>query len=542
MKLPQSEILAECLRLQALKPNWDWSRCATNVSKQVKAAHFALWTNYLSQRVEFNPSLQAPPTTESFLEKWAKRAPGISVTSDHLMTTNTFSTEDGINLKISTFNLGNKFHSKAKCHTKDSAGNGLYSNNPEDMDETNEQYLARKHQQIDDIVAHLKQEHGTYPITPVDALFLQEIDFLISKERNKKALKKEFLSVLWKNGYCLKMTTPALNAIPQAIIYRNDVLEPEAMHAFSGHIPGTTVGGKKVQNTLFEGRFILLGTDKKVCLASAHLDYEGDYSNELIKYATARAKEGYTTIWGGDTNHAPNYDIQGLIGDCNFATNYDLSTASGELTTLHGNTTAQKTYDGFGGSAPEGIRLTVTEESPRLCFDKTTNGGLTVRQVHQHEINHCVHTSLPGRPWQKRQSLVLDTLGFREKIINVICSEQSNEAQTDQAYNVIKSSPTTGIMLAQLQEVDLNIPDSGKRLFEEVQRLARQEGETELIQRLQQKESQVRVEGSVNQSAEGNPESTLLTSFTAFFRPCIISDHQLDSSSTNRDDSTLVNH
>lgn len=422
MQIPFPEVrLAECIRLAQQFPFWDWGRKPMDCHAQVIQSHENLLA-FLREQPGF--ALVASP----FLAKWHRRGAIRPVTSDHQLVTNTFEKLDEARttityLRVSSFNLGNKFHSRQQCNHRSADGQGMYANNPEDIDETEFQYELRKLVQFDQIISHLVNVEKK-----VDALFLQEIDFLLKPG----FLKDTFTNRLQQASYELIFTSPYMNARPQAIIYNKAKLTIGADDNGHSLIPGTSVGGRISKNTIFEAKFIHNVSGEKLCLASVHLDYAGDYSRVMNNYCHRRVAEGYMTIWGGDTNHTPGYEIPHLIDNHHYATNYDVA-SNGLLTVIEPNGQV-KAYDGFGGGAQASFRLKVVNETQYSFRPTSINGYIELRRIPNEYRGHDI--SLPGRPWENRSYIVLYKLGFKAKMAQALLRDLQDQGWAEQQIKV----------------------------------------------------------------------------------------------------------
>lgn len=325
---------------------------------------------------------------DSFLEIWKNRSKpkGVLVASDHVPVNSVFRFYDAekltVSLKIQTRNLMNQGHSNRTS---------AYANTPEvHLDESNDAYLERKEAQFQDILKDI-EANGR------DVFFLQEIDVFL-KSCTKK-LVETFKINLKNKGYDLLITHPKDRAKPQAIIYK-EVLSFQKQRCL---LTGLAVGGKDARNTLFEAEF--KHKAQTVYLTSMHLDYDGDYTNALVDYAQEKAAEGACVIFAGDANHPPGHDILGCVGHMGRATNYQESL-------MHENTQKAKAYDVCGGCAPHHHVLVVEEENG-FQFSRDAQNEFLVAQF-EPTAGHARHASLEGFPWMRRESIVLNYLGYQE--------------------------------------------------------------------------------------------------------------------------------
>lgn len=411
------KFVAECSRLARLNPTWDWQR-TPRASHDVVEAHNIVWRYLQSQPVftQLLHSLKNKPKPVQFIERWRQRGALQPVTSDHILIINQFqllspyTQQIELQLSVGSWNLMNKAHSKANCRQKNPiTGEGLYANTPEiDLDEEDADYIARKKEQFKQMFAEIDNA------TVSDAIVLQEIDFLTNSHFSM--LKQEFEQGLKARGFDVVISQPPTK--PQAVVYNQKTLMLDPKAPPQGLIAGTAVGGNDARQTLFEVNFKHRATQQKVCLASVHLDFEGDYSTALRDYSAKKARGGSMVIWGGDTNHAPGHKIQGLTGSFEHATNYDAADIG--YSAHHHGTNKAKAYDGFGFCPPSGKIMTSTELAGQRFFVEPTTKQVELRPF---TPTHPYHRSLPGQPWLRRQTLVLDVLAYRAKIWQQIESQ-----------------------------------------------------------------------------------------------------------------------
>jgi|GEM_PF-2143002 len=232
-------------------------------------------------------------------------------------------------------------------------------------------------------------------------------------DRDKKsALKAAFESKLSDAGFDLVTTFGLAGTKPQAIIYNRQTLELDSNAPLSAGLLGTDVGGQDPRSTLFEAKMIHV-SGQKVVLASAHLDFNGDYSTKLRERSAQKVAEGAMYVWGSDTNHTPGHPIQGLTGDDNAATNYD-AFDGGDASQDVGRR-KEKSYDGLGFCPPAGYFIQSTEENGHRFHLDTQSRAVGVVAYNP---QHAMHTSLVGISWMSKQSMVLDVLGYKQKIVH----------------------------------------------------------------------------------------------------------------------------
>ena len=357
---------------------------------------------------------QANRSLDSFLAIWDKRKKpkDFILESDHMIVNNTCCLLDEnksviLSLKMQTRNLMNQAHSMDQCSESATVP---YANTPEiDLDESNDAYIERKFIQLNSILADLRKGK--------EVVFLQEIDVFEKKLTEK--LVEFFRDILSERGFELILADKEDNTKPQAIIYQKSKLKLLGKRSF---MTGVELGGNDPRNTCFEAKFEHIESGRTVYLSSVHLDYDADYSKALVAYSRKRAAEGALVIFAGDTNHTPGHRILGLVGDTQRATNYQVSIE-------HENTGKMKAYDGFGGCPPLRCSLRIIEEEGHQ-FATDNQGEFSIEKFTP-ASGHEVHISLPGFPWMRRQTIVLDHLGYREIFNLLLSGEISKNAQKE---------------------------------------------------------------------------------------------------------------
>jgi hypothetical protein len=440
------ELVATCIRLAKENPGWDWSR-APKSRPEVTEAHKRIW-NFLQTQPTFIEAIRK----DSFIERWKRRGAIRPVTSDHVKVTNQFhlyeigQNDPTLSLRVSTWNMMNKAHSKANCHQKDPlTGLGLYANTPEeDLDEDKLSYTIRKREQFHQIIEQIKQ------VPPTDAFFLQEVDFLTNPSFSN--LKDEFETALHKEGFTVLLTPRAPSAKAQAVVFNTKIWQLDQQNPPTTSVPGTSVGGTDSRNSLFEVNLLHKVSHKPVCLISAHLDFTGDYSSTLLDTSKMKAMNGSTVIWGGDTNHTPGHQIQGLTGDFHHATNYDVSPTG--YTAEHSHTRQAKTYDGFGFCPPEHAKIRSVEEQGERFYTDEYNQI----KIGQFTPEHPFHLTLTGQPWMRRQNIILDVLGYREAFIKSLNSALIAENSTTRdgyikQINEAQELRIIGLLITRMQQL-----------------------------------------------------------------------------------------
>ncbi len=241
-----------------------------------------------------------------------------------------------LSVDIATWNLQNKCISKATNQTK---GKGIpYSNNPADIDETEKQYAYRKEIQLEQIKEI--QEVSS-------AIFLQEADVFINSK-----LVQVYRDQVEHDDWQLLVSPKFVYQKPVAILYNSKVFQLEDA--------GTPIMEYNGRYHGYEWRFTEKTSCAPIALASLHLDYTYDFSEQISIHQENLKNQGITGILGGDTNHTP-HNIKGLLGNPNYATNmnsYDgiLSIIDARLSFSADNEDMyenhKKKYDGFFVNSP----------------------------------------------------------------------------------------------------------------------------------------------------------------------------------------------
>lgn len=331
------------------------------------------------------------------------------LTSDHThqSITATLLTENDrplLQLRGSTWNLMNY------CFSLET--HGRYKNNPWNIDERPVDYMFRKIQQMEKICKILLEDGGK------DFMFLQEIDFfylpiLVAPEkwaamslleqqnlqeiqRQQIILRSIFERKLLTLGYLIHYSTsyqPLSVQQPLAIIFNMRTLL-----LFGNQEPGAFPNRRHI----FRGfglNFLHRQSNFRVRLVCLHLDFDHDYSQEITPYQQFYIDQNIFMIMGGDTNHAPNDKISGMINHHTNTTNINSEIVNGKLQFSGDHSPAmKKCYDGFFVSPTKNTKVLAKQERSEVF---TLDGGRpTVRVLNpeQEYSFHASHQSAIGLP------------------------------------------------------------------------------------------------------------------------------------------------
>lgn len=286
--------------------------------------------------------------------------------------------------------------------------NGVYKNNPWDIDETHSSYMTRKAKQLHKILNMIDNAPAG---NENDFLLLQEIDIFLSphpklqvtpqQQIERYALKNQFEKNLQTRGWKMIVKVGKTQQ-PLAILYNAKTLQatgaPQGVFTTATH-----------QNRGLAQEFIHLPTNSGVTLVNLHLDYAADYSQTIPQYQTQQAQLGKFTVMGGDTNHAPNQQIVGLINTWSNITNLEGDIVANNriaITGIHQNKqNIQKCYDGFFANPtcdPANPRrntmVKITEEEGEVFKKDAATGEYVVELLSK---NPHEHLSAPGEPWRR---------------------------------------------------------------------------------------------------------------------------------------------
>tara|TARA_R110000868_G_scaffold160018_5_gene389291 strand:+ start:221 stop:2221 length:2001 start_codon:yes stop_codon:yes gene_type:complete len=288
----------------------------------------------------------------------------------------------------STWNLMNRCVSK-EARYKKSNGKYNFKNNPWNIDETDKVFHERKQEQFRQIIDIIKSG-------PKDFIFLQEIDCLTFPrslaEENRKAfisMRDEFISQLKGLGWNIILTDKTTGTRPFATLYNTRTLT----HRKSTKCAGLDSAG-------FECEFLHNESNQQVTLVNLHLDYSKDYSQAIPAFQAAQVKADKFTIMGGDTNHAPNCAITGLINNWHNITNLEGDDLTGEISGKASNG-ATKCYDGFLVNPTRSTRADITETVAEVFVQNERSSKFVVRQLDpaQEYPKHCSHKTGVGMAW-----------------------------------------------------------------------------------------------------------------------------------------------
>jgi len=254
-------------------------------------------------------------------------------------------------ISCSTWNLMNRCTSVAN-NMEASQGHKQYSNNPLDVDENDEQYIARKEAQLKYLLESIQEKKQ-------DFIFLQEPDILtgyFSIER-LQSIQNEFKTALEEKGYALEVSQAKDNCRFNVILYNKSkwALAADTAQEAPGILPNKA---NKVKQTARQRLFKPIKSsleDFRINVFSIHGDYNHDYGREIQDYVQSQAQKGYCVIGGGDYNHNAD-EIEGLHTlegssniDCLCEENASLPYKDEQQNTILINSVKGKTknYDGF---------------------------------------------------------------------------------------------------------------------------------------------------------------------------------------------------
>lgn len=319
----------------------------------------------------------------------------VNWTSDHTPVSYNVCLRDDMGLespplRIMSWNKMNKCHSRSTCSDQWAP----YSNNPWDIDETDEESEARFKLQYDFLLSEIDQRlRGN---SPLDVIALQEAnDLVFGRSANKNA----FIDELKKRCWSLKTTQKKDQSKPMVILYNSERLKYVEQ---SGNLPSPS--GK---NCLFEVRFKDKNDQNRIiAICNAHLDFSYDYRRELVQYQVNQVAKEIFTVIIGDTNY-PNEDQMSFVSNCHFPTNIDVDESGKLITYFHQGTKHVKKYDSLAASPTSHTSVKIQED--RLTFFHKTGVNSfrveTVDPIGEWNLDTC-HVSLKGLPWVKNEYLV----------------------------------------------------------------------------------------------------------------------------------------
>lgn len=342
-------------------------------------------------------------------------------TSDHAWQTievNDSGPSGSLTLRGFTWNLLNKGHEK---------GTGPYSNNPFNIQEDPIDYVQRKEKQLAEILSVIHDRANKNQ--PLDFLLLQEVNIFTNGEltgfpaRNAnppkfpnptaavppipglKGVVDNFKQQLNRLGYELELTNPQESGCkPMVTIYNKNTLQRSG--------PQKGFLDERGKNTCFELPFVHRQTQKPVAITNLHLPYgPPDRSDELLKYQCEQIQKGVLTVMGGDTNHPPNFELEGQIENFNYATNIEADPANPGALSVDDYRPGQsrpfkKHYDGFFCSPSDKGQTITATETDSICFEQK-NGKVSTRTYSPaiEYPQYAKHTApLPGLPWIRHRN------------------------------------------------------------------------------------------------------------------------------------------
>ena len=319
--------------------------------------------------------------------------------------------------------------------------NGTHPNNPWDFDEDHTSYMIRKKRQLDKILTIIITASAA---DENDFFFLQEVDIffpahpklnvteLQQAERNE--LITEFDNKLQALGWKIISKKGGLTQQALVTLFNTKILQING--AATSVFPTT-----KKQCRGLAQEFIHLTTHQSVALVNLHLDYSIDYSQSIPEYQRHQAKEGKFTVMGGDTNHAPNQGIVGLINTWSNITN--LAGDLNGIAYLHKNTAhIMKCYDGFFANPTQDpvnplnhTSVHITEQAAEVfkIVGAYKVDGRNTFVVAALPANPHVHRSAPGEPWRRG--------GYSEHLESKAVANPANRPQYSSGHPQQSSIP-----------------------------------------------------------------------------------------------------
>jgi hypothetical protein len=278
--------------------------------------------------------------------------------------------------------------------------NGFHPNNPWDFDEDHLTYMIRKTRQLNKIIEIIEDsdENDFFLLQEVDIFFpaSPKLKVTASQQKTRNLLKLGFEINLRALGWKILLQPGSKTQQPLVILFNTKSLQISG--AGQGVFPTATHQCRGVAQ-----EFIHLPTQQPVTLVNLHLDYETDYSKVIPDFQLQQTRSGKFTIMAGDTNHAPNQEIVGLINTWSNITN--ISGEKNGISHLHKNFShIKKCYDGFFANPSQDranplnqTAVHITEQAAEV-FKIDTTGKFVVEPL---PANPHVHRSAPGEPWRR---------------------------------------------------------------------------------------------------------------------------------------------
>lgn len=308
-------------------------------------------------------------------------------------------------VNVATYNMLSRGYSKAV--------NGLYSNNPFDVDELTDDYFDRKYRQFLEL-GNLLKTH--------DFLLLQEVDFLTNSTFNystaqatqdylKKLqlLKHQFHQLLAANNFAISMTSRSSSEIRQQLLvtlYRKNRF---TLASSRGVFEAATPYGYR-QFRGFETIFLVENTQAELVITNIHLRF-GDptCAAQIDSYQAEMEEKKSFSIIGGDANN-PQTMLRHAIGDereaSTFSSSFDEKNTI-RFSTVHDESGVAKSYDRFWVVAP-----------PNFYLEVSCNKDINKHFIVNTKGNPCTNLSacampfrtLPGKRYRPTEELILDLL------------------------------------------------------------------------------------------------------------------------------------
>ncbi len=256
---------------------------------------------------------------------------------------------------IATWNKMNQGFSKQTCKLKPA-----FSNNPWDLDESINDYAKRMEGQRDYLVKLI--DKGS-----TDIICLQEVNDLINPLKRWKG-NADFKKELNKRGWTMVVSDPSTK--PLVVLYDS---KKYAYVSKRGILPNNN--GK---NTGLEVQ--LRHQNKVAAVASIHLDFNKNYSQDLTDYQKQMIQKRIPTILAGDTNRGAG--VKNRYKFIGASTNHTHLTMNG----------ITANYDALATSPTVGTRAVVKEMGGVRFVNNATNTATFGPAKWQHE-------SYIGQPW-----------------------------------------------------------------------------------------------------------------------------------------------
>lgn len=269
-------------------------------------------------------------------------------------------------IQIMTWNKLNQCHSKLTCK----ATPHPYSNNPWDIDESDQQYADRVKQQ---------REYLIQTIIDKDVICLQEVnDLLFPQTPNIQQINSVFENDLDRIGYGMIKSRKIDNTRHLVTLYNKNRLKYLNQR---GVLPS-----EKGKNSGLEIEFKDKTTGLSYAATNIHLEWNEDYRQVILDYQIEQIARGIMTTISGDTNHPADIEQFSFAGNRDYPTTIDVDAHQYIL----------RHCDSLAASPAKGHSVRIVERGGK--YFAPHDQGFIVKDFTSHGVL-ATHESKLSKPW-----------------------------------------------------------------------------------------------------------------------------------------------